>query len=236
MNNKISSSEVSNLSLNKGVFGSRSNYSGNSLMESFAHTLGPKKSIFEEQPKQNEEEDDENDKDNVEEVPLEKETKTLFQEIEVFTGEENETARHSTRAKLFCMDGETVKERGVGTLRLNSPISNEKSPRIVMRADTILKVILNVALFHGMHIERLQEKFKRLFVFEGDQLVHLAIKLPNSNAADDLFKAIKDVIPPAKINRILVGKKRKVKDLEEDDNDNNDDGPGERKRNKMSSR
>ncbi|RHZ66071.1 hypothetical protein Glove_309g133 [Diversispora epigaea] len=81
MNNKISLSEVSNLSLNKGVFGSRFKYSGNSLMESFAHTLGSKKSIFEEQPTQNEE-DDKNDKDNVKKVPLEKKTKTLFQEIE----------------------------------------------------------------------------------------------------------------------------------------------------------
>ncbi|RHZ71589.1 hypothetical protein Glove_256g146 [Diversispora epigaea] len=211
MNNKISSSEVSNLSLNKGVFGSRSKYSRNSLMESFAHTLGSKKSIFEEQPTQNKE-DNENDKDNVEKVPLEKETKTLFQEIEVFTGEENETARHSTRAKLFCMDGETWKERGVRILKLNSPISNEKSPRIVMRADTILKIILNVALFHGMHIERSQEKFIRLF-------------LPNSNAADDLFKAIMDAIPQAK-NQSHPGVK--------DDNDSNDDGPGGRKRNKMS--
>ncbi|RHZ66072.1 hypothetical protein Glove_309g134 [Diversispora epigaea] len=94
-----------------------------------------------------------------------------------------------------------------------------------MRANTILKVILNVALFHGMHIERSQEKFIRLFVFEGDQLVHLAIKLPNSNAADDLFKAIMDTIPQTK-NQSHPGVK--------DDNDSNDDGPGGRKQNKMS--
>ncbi|RHZ74828.1 hypothetical protein Glove_219g9 [Diversispora epigaea] len=52
-------------------------------------------------------------------------------------------------------------------------------------------VILNVALFNGMHVER-QEKFVRIFAFEGDFLVHLAIKLSNSNAADDLYKAIMD--------------------------------------------
>ncbi|RHZ55839.1 hypothetical protein Glove_410g86 [Diversispora epigaea] len=232
MNSKISSSEVSNLHSSKGVFGSRSKYAGNSLMESFASMLDSKKSIFDEQPTQNEEEDNKNDKDTVEEeVPLEAGTNTLLQEIEVFTGEENETAQHSTRAKLFCMDGKTWKERGVGILKLNYPISNERSPRIVMWADNVLKVILNVALFHGMHIERSQEKFIRLFAFEGDQLVHLAIKLPNINAADGLFKAITDAIPSAENQSHLVvseeskGKKRKVEDLEDGDDDEND-GPG----------
>ncbi|RHZ88975.1 hypothetical protein Glove_19g218 [Diversispora epigaea] len=264
MNSKISSSEVSNLPSSKGVFGSRSKYAGNSLMKSFASTLDSKKSIFDEQPIQNKEENNKNDKETMEEeVPLEVGTNTLLQEIEgrninnnnnsnnnynynnnnnifliilinlVFTREENETAQHSTRAKLFCLDGKTWKERGVRILKLNYPISNEKSPRIVMRTDNILKVILNVALFQGMHIERSQEKFIRLFAFEGDQLVHLAIKLHNINAVDGLFKAITDAIPLAKNQSHLVvseesrGKKRKVEDLEGDDDDSNDDGPGD---------
>ncbi|RHZ55691.1 hypothetical protein Glove_411g29 [Diversispora epigaea] len=40
-----------------------------------------------------------------------------------------------------------------------------------------------------MHIERSQEKFVTLFAFE-DKPVHLAVKLSNPNAADDLYKAI----------------------------------------------
>ncbi|RHZ76675.1 hypothetical protein Glove_194g179 [Diversispora epigaea] len=69
-----------------------------------------------------------------------------------------------------------------------------------MRADNVLKVILNVALFHGMHVERSQEKFIRLFAFEGkgDSLVHLAIKLSNSNEADNLYEAINNAILRAK--------------------------------------
>lgn len=48
-----------------------------------------------------------------------------------------------------------------------------------MRADGVLKVILNVALFNGMNVERAQEKFVRLVAFEGpDHIpVHLAIKV-----------------------------------------------------------
>ncbi|RHZ80813.1 hypothetical protein Glove_132g299 [Diversispora epigaea] len=63
-----------------------------------------------------------------------------------------------------------------------------------MRADNTLRVILNIALFNGMHVERAQEKFVRLFAFEGDLLVHLAFKLQNSNAADNLYQAITDAI------------------------------------------
>ncbi|RHZ59075.1 hypothetical protein Glove_365g290 [Diversispora epigaea] len=184
----------------QGVFGSGTKYSGSSFMGGFANmALSSQKSnmsIFDEQPLQN---DDENkiEIDMEKEVPFGTETQTLFHELEVLTGEENENTRHSIRAKLYCLDGQTWKERGVGTLKLNYPNNNENSPRLVMRADNVLRVILNVSLFHGMHIERSQEKFVRLFAFEGDILVHLAVKLPNSNAADDLYEAIMDAISPA---------------------------------------
>ena len=48
-----------------------------------------------------------------------------------------------------------------------------------MRADGVLKVILNIALFYGMSVERAQERFVRVIAFEGsDQIpVHLAIKV-----------------------------------------------------------
>ncbi|RHZ56617.1 hypothetical protein Glove_399g27 [Diversispora epigaea] len=65
-----------------------------------------------------------------------------------------------------------------------------------MHADNVFKVILNVALFHGIHVQLSQEKFVRIFAFEGDLLVHLTIKLPNSNAADDLYNAIMNAITP----------------------------------------
>ncbi|RHZ82358.1 hypothetical protein Glove_109g418 [Diversispora epigaea] len=125
-------------------------------------------------------------------VPLETGTKTLLRELEGRNINDN-----NYKQKLYCMDEKTWKEKGVGILRLNYPRNNGNSPQIVMRADTILKVILNVALFQGMHVERSQEKFIRLFAFEGDLLVHLAIKLNNSKAADDLYEAIMDAVPPA---------------------------------------
>ncbi|CAG8783107.1 2412_t:CDS:2, partial [Acaulospora morrowiae] len=57
-----------------------------------------------------------------------------------------------------------------------------------MRADGVLQVILNVALFHDMNVERSQEKFVRLFAFEENNStpVQFTIKLPNPNAANDI--------------------------------------------------
>ena len=48
-----------------------------------------------------------------------------------------------------------------------------------MRADGVLKVILNVALFHGMSVERSQERFVRIVAFEGNDQIpaHLAVKV-----------------------------------------------------------
>ncbi|RHZ88955.1 hypothetical protein Glove_19g414 [Diversispora epigaea] len=167
-NGSSATNESSGLSTSlptKGVFGSGTKYTGSSFLGGFSNL----------QPSQNEE----NENDNVEDFGTEK--NTLLQEQEV-------------RAKLYCMNEQKWKERGVRTLKLNYPRNYGQSPRLVMRADNVLRLILNVALFHGMHVERSEEKFIRIFAFEGNLLVHLAIKLSNCNEADDLYVAIKDAI------------------------------------------
>lgn len=95
------------------------------------------------------------------------------------TGEEDEESIHSIRAKLYTMaEDQSWKERGTGTLRVNIPkTSSEKRPaRLVMRADGILRVILNVPLFKGMKCE-LHEKFVRIVALEDSKPVHYAIKV-----------------------------------------------------------
>lgn len=73
------------------------------------------------------------------------------------------------------------KERGTGTLRVNVPKSpaDKRAARLVMRADGILRVILNVALFKGMKCE-LHEKFVRIVALEDTKPVHYAIKVGTS--------------------------------------------------------
>ncbi|RHZ71622.1 hypothetical protein Glove_256g150 [Diversispora epigaea] len=186
---------------NKHVFGSGTKYTSSTNMGSFADILSSQKpnfSIFDEQTSQNDEDEEENENDNKKggaekEVSFGTGIQTVLQKQEVLTGEEDEIAQHAVKAKLYCMDGHW-KERGVGTLRLNYPRNNEKAPRLVMRADNVFRVILNISLFNGMHVEKSQDKFVKLSAFEGSELVHLAIKLSTPNAADELYKALMDAI------------------------------------------
>ncbi|RHZ72111.1 hypothetical protein Glove_246g37 [Diversispora epigaea] len=111
-NNRLKRSGGLTTSLqNKPVFGSGTKYtSSNSSMGK-------------------ENENDEEKESCAEEVPFGTVTQTLLQEQKVLTGEEDEVTKYLVRAKLYCMDGQW-KERGVGTLRLNYPKNNKKSPRL----------------------------------------------------------------------------------------------------------
>ncbi|SPO28374.1 related to YRB2 - Ran-GTPase-binding protein involved in nuclear protein export [Ustilago trichophora] len=125
-------------------------------------------------------------------------TKPLLEapEAETKTGEEDEESIHSIRAKLYTMaQDQSWKERGTGTLRVNvAKKSSDKRPaRLVMRADGVLRVILNVSLFKGMKCE-LEEKFVRIVAFEDAKPVHYAIKLSNPNNAATLMDVLEDFV------------------------------------------
>ncbi|CBQ68568.1 related to YRB2-Ran-GTPase-binding protein involved in nuclear protein export [Sporisorium reilianum SRZ2] len=120
-------------------------------------------------------------------------------ETETKTGEEDEKSIHSIRAKLYTMaPDQSWKERGTGTLRVNVPkLSSDKRPaRLVMRADGILRVILNVPLFKGMKCE-LHEKFVRIVALEDTKPVHYAIKLSNPNNAAALMDVLDEFVVSA---------------------------------------
>jgi Ran-binding protein 3 len=87
----------------------------------------------------------------------------------VTTGEEDEYTVHTVKAKLLVIDGKSDnwKERGTGTLRINTKKTNGTSAtRLLMRADSVFRVILNVPLFSGMKVWIMQEKFVRFAAFE----------------------------------------------------------------------
>lgn len=106
---------------------------------------------------------------------------------------------------MFVIDRATTewKERGYGTFRINERQYEdpEKSPqvRLLMRTDTIGRVILNLKPF-----ERMQLKHDRAFVtfvgFEVEQkqdgppepkLISYALRLRNDTAATKLYGEIK---------------------------------------------
>lgn len=67
-----------------------------------------------------------------------------------------------------------------------------------MRAEGVLRLILNVALFSGMKVELAQDKFVRFVAVEEGALVHFALRVSNPAAAHALYQAIKTRIPAQK--------------------------------------
>jgi len=118
----------------------------------------------------------------------------------MLTGEEDEFTQTSIpRAKLYVMDANEWKERGVGQLRVNtkrdySGAESKTSVRLVMRSEAVLRLILNVSLFPGMQVTLSQDKFVRLSAFEEGQLKHFTIRVANAALGKELHEAIKDML------------------------------------------
>lgn len=152
--------------------------------------------------------------------------------LAVATGEEDERTVHSLRAKLYTMTKEgskdgSWKERGTGTLRVlvpkdhrssssshhhlgrssrpgGAPSSPPKAARLVMRAEGVLRLILNVRLFPGMGVELAQDKFVRFVALEGGEgsaaggaPCHFAVRCSNAAAGRALYEAVIGHIPKA---------------------------------------
>uniref|UniRef100_A0AC35U7R4 RanBD1 domain-containing protein n=1 Tax=Rhabditophanes sp. KR3021 TaxID=114890 RepID=A0AC35U7R4_9BILA len=72
--------------------------------------------------------------------------------VKVTTGEEDEVAVFTSRAKLFkFIDGKEFKERGVGDLKILKHNTSGKT-RVVMRRDQTFKVCANFAISTGMTV------------------------------------------------------------------------------------
>ncbi|OJJ46710.1 hypothetical protein ASPZODRAFT_65980, partial [Penicilliopsis zonata CBS 506.65] len=89
---------------------------------------------------------------------FEKETpdERFVEQQAVQTGEEEERTRFSCKAKLFSFSGKEWKERGLGTFKVNVKELHEAeggsktAARMIMRADGVLRVMLNTPIFKGM--------------------------------------------------------------------------------------
>lgn len=122
----------------------------------------------------------------------------LPDEIEVRTGEEEETKLFGDRAKLYRYDSDTKewKERGVGELKiLHHPGRN--SYRLLMRREQIFKLVLNHGVTSDLHVTPMNNSPKA-FVWatmnhaeEGPQLEQLAARFKNEDVAS-LFKSVLD--------------------------------------------
>lgn len=143
---------------------------------------------------------------------------TPLAERKVETGEESEESKFSCRTKLYVLDltdsSAGWKERGVGTLHVNSQKATSTSTdstseenetttpkaksRLVMRVDGSLRVALNLPwqkdsfkVMQGMKSSLQSEKFVRVSVVEdGNRPVQYAMKVGNAKTATSLYEAI----------------------------------------------
>ena len=94
------------------------------------------------------------------------------------TGEEDEHTVLQIRSKLYILHDKegNWKERGIGLFKLNRN-SNGRC-RLIMRADGVLRVILNVVLFPKMPVQLAQDKFIRFSApNEEHKLEHFTVKV-----------------------------------------------------------
>ncbi|KAL2918223.1 Ran-binding protein 3 [Polyrhizophydium stewartii] len=118
----------------------------------------------------------------------------LPEPLAVVTGEEDEMTLHSVRGKLFAWDGENWRERGTGPIKINQRAESEKGEvqkRLVMRADGVLRVILNVRIIPGMPHKLRDAKFIEIVACEKPPtLTKFLFKFGNPDAASAFLSAI----------------------------------------------
>ncbi|KZV70817.1 hypothetical protein PENSPDRAFT_651128 [Peniophora sp. CONT] len=132
-------------------------------------------------------------------------------QLDKFTGEEGEIAYHSARGKLYILAKDKWVERGSGTLRLNAQKDDDSQPRLVMRKDAVLSLLINAPLFKGMHCTIGQDpRYVRFAAIESGAMVQYNLRCNNAQAAEDLQKAISAWTPGNESALVRWKKQREI--------------------------
>lgn len=103
--------------------------------------------------------------------------KRKYEEVETFTGEEDETNVMDVNCKLFAFVASNWEERGPGNLRVNDNKDRQKSPRVVFRTSGNLRVLLNTKIWPGMVVERPSQKSLRFSAIEADGQIRIFLAM-----------------------------------------------------------
>lgn len=122
------------------------------------------------------------------------------EQTDVKTGEEEEDVLFDARARLYALVlSDTLagwKERATGSVHLNTHRATKKH-RIIMRADSLYKVVLNLPIGSGTKVTRgfpssaASERFVRITGSEETgKLTQFALRLQTANLANELHEKI----------------------------------------------
>ncbi|CAE6482765.1 unnamed protein product [Rhizoctonia solani] len=120
-----------------------------------------------------------------------------IQQIQYNTGEEEDFTVFQTRAKLYTQDEQfAYKERGTGLLKVNVRRSDGEGARIVMRAEGVLRLLLNMALYPGLICELGPDpKFIKVAEITPNERKFHAIKVGNAKLAQELYDHLAENTP-----------------------------------------
>ncbi|GJJ73409.1 Ran-binding protein 3 [Entomortierella parvispora] len=117
---------------------------------------------------------------------------TNAEQVDVQTGEEDEMNIFSTKGKLYADADKTQswKERGKGTFKVNVGRKDTKLARLVMRADGVLRLILNIAIFPDMKAIITGDKYVRFVGVEDGQPMSFLLKVKDITEAENVVRSI----------------------------------------------
>jgi len=120
--------------------------------------------------------------------------KRKYDEVDVVTGEEEESNVVQTNVRLYLFNGDNKswKERGRGLIRLNDTPSSTPGhlkSRLVMRTTGTLLVVLNTKLWAEMVCEKVNEKNIRISAMD-DDVVRIFLLSGSPKDTEKLFNAL----------------------------------------------
>ncbi|KAG4091988.1 PH domain-like protein [Neocallimastix lanati (nom. inval.)] len=189
---KIGETETN--SSQKKIFGSSVNVS----LSSFASYSKPTKSIFGSSGNSNSFDTLLKSEGKPFDKKIEKEENknSQFKETDTKTGEEDEECIHSIRAKLYEDENNSWKERGIGLLKINCNKENKSKVRLVMRAEGILRVILNERIIPGMKFSVIQDKYISFAaISDAKTIKKYLVKCGSTMSANELYQALVKATP-----------------------------------------
>lgn len=119
--------------------------------------------------------------------------KRKYDEVQTFTGEENEVNVLDVNSKLFAFVASNWEERGPGGLRLNDSkdASGTRTSRVVFRTSGNLRVVLNTKVWKGMVVEKSSQKSLRLTAIDSkDGQIKIFLAMARPDDINSLYSAL----------------------------------------------
>lgn len=125
--------------------------------------------------------------------------KRKYEEVETFTGEEDEINIMDVSCKLFAFLNSNWEERGRGSLRLNDAKDGRGNSRVVFRTSGNLRLLVNTKVWAAMVAERASQKSLRLTAIDNSGVVKIFLAMGRPADIAQLLKALSERIAKRKL-------------------------------------